>query len=470
MEEQKYKLVYNQIDFIIIAPKFRISFSYTDEKALSFVREYILRLLILCPCRPEEIAKYFAFTQYETENALNDLANKKWIEYLSDGNIGLTTAGRKLFKHNTLAPKLIDLRTKEINLYMELINENFIDKKHLSNNENAISLNISSEIFAFRSKYAERNFQQQFNELKDQGKLILYSDYGHLYKIDGVEVFNNKYFRFTQFFSLDKDTGNQLGRNDIHTLNHSEKIVHQVTNILEKYKHEYKNNVQDIISSMEKLNDIETLKIITPKFNFFMLEKINQKSPQDTYFVGQTYHQDDIQKLLKNSMDELKKNISQSPKILYWMGVENIYWGAQEKFSEQINLFYNNAFCNQNKKEYHLYNFRLYLPIKNSKYKNTKKNLLPSDKKQYKNNFYAFKGGFLNNNTEIIVFENQFAVVCYHAYLDSYDVPLPVGFITTRIEKVKHIFQLVQNYLKEPVVDKEESSPIKDFGKIFSNN
>ncbi|WMY91972.1 hypothetical protein [Snodgrassella communis] len=106
--------------------------------------------------------------------------------------------------------------------------------------------------------------------------------------------------------------------------------------------------------------------------------------------------------------------------------------------------------------------------MEKSKLKNTKRFWLSyNDNSNVKNSIYAFKGGFLNDNTEIIVLEDHFAVVCYHVQLDHYDVTLPIGFTTQQPEKVRQIFQLVQSYLNEPIFDKDESSTTKDFGKIF---
>ena len=70
---------YNQVDFVVKAPRFRIVFSYMDDKGVAFVREYLLRLLKLIPCKPEQIAQYFGFIQHETEVALSVLEHNKWI-------------------------------------------------------------------------------------------------------------------------------------------------------------------------------------------------------------------------------------------------------------------------------------------------------------------------------------------------------------------------------------------------------
>ena len=75
----KQKITYNQIDFVVKAPRFRIVFSYMSNKGVAFVREYLLRLLKVTPCKPAQIAQYFGFSQHETEVALADLEQHKWI-------------------------------------------------------------------------------------------------------------------------------------------------------------------------------------------------------------------------------------------------------------------------------------------------------------------------------------------------------------------------------------------------------
>ena len=48
---------YNQVDFVVKAPRFRIVFSYMDDKGVAFVREYLLRLLKLLKVRLKLLMK-----------------------------------------------------------------------------------------------------------------------------------------------------------------------------------------------------------------------------------------------------------------------------------------------------------------------------------------------------------------------------------------------------------------------------
>ena len=104
MSEQKTP--YNQIDFVVKAPRFHIVFSYMSDKGVAFVREYLLRLLKVTPCKPAQIAQYFGFNQYETEVALADLESNKWIIWQDNGLIALSAEGQRLFQDNQESPHI----------------------------------------------------------------------------------------------------------------------------------------------------------------------------------------------------------------------------------------------------------------------------------------------------------------------------------------------------------------------------
>ena len=76
MNNDKIIFTYNQVDFIIKAQRFGIYFSYSDGKGLSFIREYILRLLKLTYCQRKQISDYFQLSKKETEIILDDLLGR----------------------------------------------------------------------------------------------------------------------------------------------------------------------------------------------------------------------------------------------------------------------------------------------------------------------------------------------------------------------------------------------------------
>ena len=129
MSEQKTP--YNQIDFVVKAPRFHIVFSYMSDKGVAFVREYLLRLLKVTPCKPAQIAQYFGFNQYETEVALADLESNKWIIWQDNGLIALSAEGQRLFQDNQESPHIPTLKEFGGEYRMELLDSNFLKKKRL---------------------------------------------------------------------------------------------------------------------------------------------------------------------------------------------------------------------------------------------------------------------------------------------------------------------------------------------------
>ena len=118
---------YNQVDFVVKAPRFRIVFSYMDDIGVAFVREYLLRLLKLIPCKPEQIAQYFGFNQHETEVALTDLEHNKWITWQNDGLVTLSAEGLSLFQNSEQgSPKIPTLKDHGGEYRMELLDNNFL--------------------------------------------------------------------------------------------------------------------------------------------------------------------------------------------------------------------------------------------------------------------------------------------------------------------------------------------------------
>lgn len=125
----KQNITYNQIDFVVKAPRFRIVFSYMSDKGVAFVREYLLRLLKVTPCKPAQIAQYFGFNQYETEVALADLESNKWIIWQDNGLIALSADGQRLFQDIQDSPHIPTLKEYGGEYRMELLDSNFLKKK-----------------------------------------------------------------------------------------------------------------------------------------------------------------------------------------------------------------------------------------------------------------------------------------------------------------------------------------------------
>ena len=456
----KQNITYSQIDFVVKAPRFRIVFSYMSDKGVAFVREYLLRLLKVTPCKPAQIAQYFGFNQYETEVALADLESNKWIIWQDNGLIALSADGQRLFQDIQDSPHIPTLKEYGGEYRMELLDSNFLKKNDCyKNRQQAIELVVEPKVLSESSEIARKTFQNRFRQLMEDDIINLDEKDISLYKIDAIEPKGvPDYFRFTQQFELLPETGEAKERHDVPIVTHQENIQQAITAQLERFGHH--DNLRELRNSMAEISDDDTLKVLfggTLDFNEYL--KVYQKHEQQNglYFLGQIYHQETLFQQINKILDKLNKK---SSKKLYWLAPSDIYWGKQRKIHGKIR--------NLIDKQKNGYDFRLYLPLPSEQNRYEKQEWLNHFKYTSDKVLYGFCEGFLDGNTEILFLEDQFAVVCYHAKLSSYPVTLPIGFMTTNIRQVNHIISLAKNHLSSPLFPNKNEDEIgqKDFGLL----
>lgn len=462
----KQNITYNQIDFVIKTPRFRIVFSYMSDKGVAFVREYLLRLLKITSCKPAQIAQYFGFNQYETEVALADLEQHKWIIWQDNGLIALSAEGQRLFQDSQDSPHIPTLKECSGEYRMELLDSNFLKKNDCDNNsQQAIELVIEPKVLSESSEIARKTFQNRFRQLIEDEIVEVKNEVGEiekdisLYKIDVIEPKGAPdYFRFTQQFELLPETGQAKERNDVPIITHQENIQQAITAQLEQF--DSHDNLRQLRNSMAEIIDDNTLKVLfggTLDFNEFL--KVYQEHEQQNglYFLGQIYHQETLFEQINKILDNLNKK---SPKKLYWFAPSDIYWGKQNKIHDKIQ--------NLIDKQKNDYDFRLYLPLPSERNYHEKQEWLNQFRDISNEVLYGFHEGFLDGNTEILFLEDKFAVVCYHAKLSSYPVTLPIGFMTTDIKRVNHVIRLAKNYLNSALFPDRDEDAIrqKDFGLL----
>ena len=453
----KQNITYNQIDFVVKAPRFRIVFSYMSDKGVAFVREYLLRLLKVTPCKPAQIAQYFGFSQHETEVALADLEQHKWIIWQDNGLIALSAEGQRLFQDNQESPHIPALKECGGEYRMELLDSNFLKKNDCDKNrQQAIELVVEPRVLSESSEIARKTFQNRFQQLMEDDIIDLDEKDIFLYKIDAIEPKGAPdYFRFTQQFELLPETGQAKERNDVPIITHQENIQQAITEQLEQFDRH--DNLRELRNSMAEISDDDTLKVLfggTLDFNEFL--KVYQEHEQQNglYFLGQIYHQETLFEKINKILDKLNKK---SSKKLYWFAPSDIYWGKQQKIHDKIQ----NLVDKQEKG----YDFRLYLPLPSERNRRERQEWQNQFKNISDKVLYGFCEGFLDGNTEILFLEDKFAVVCYHTKLSAYPVTLPIGFMTTQKSTIKHIVELVEAYLSSAQFN-NESNKIKDFGLL----
>lgn len=457
------EISYNEIDFIIKTPRFRIVFSYMDDKDVTFVREYLLRLLKLAPCKPEQIACYFGFSQHETEVALGDLERNKWIIWQDDTTVALSAEGIQLFSSDNGSPQIPSLREYGGEYRMELLDNNFLLKKDCDyTRQQAIELSIDPKVLSESKEIAQKVFQNRFRQLQEDNIIELDEKDVALYKIDVIESKGAPiYFRFTQKFELLPENGDVKERHDVPNLTYQDTIQQAITQKIEQFNS--MDNSRELLQSMSVLDDTDTMKVLFGgRLDFAEFMKIWQKRDQQNgfYFLGQIYHQENVFKEINKILDGLDAEIGQSLQKLYWITPSDIYWGKQRKIHDKIQ----NLVDKQEKGYY----FRLYLPLSSECKKYEKQECYNQFRDISDKVLYGFREGLLSGNTEILFLKNKFATVCYHAKLPTYPVTLPIGFFTTQPDEVKRIGQLVETYLNVTIhSNRDEDRPRNnDFGLL----
>jgi len=456
----KQNITYNQIDFVVKTPRFRIVFSYMSDKGVAFVREYLLRLLKVTPCKPAQIAQYFGFNQYETEVALADLESNKWIIWQDNGLIALSVEGLSLFQDSQDSPHIPTLKECGGEYHMELLDSNFLKKNDCDKNrQQAIELVIEPKVLSESSEIARKTFQNRFRQLMEDDIINLDEKDISLYKIDAIEPKGApNYFRFTQQFELLPETGEAKERHDVPIITHQENIQQAITAQLKRFSHH--DNLCKLYNSMAEIGDDDTLKVLSGgKLELTEFLNVHQKYEQQNglYFLGQIYHQKNLFKEINQVLNKLDKKQS---KKLYWFAPSDIYWGKQRKVHEKIQDLID--------KQKNGYDFRLYLPLPSKRNRHEKQEWLSQFRDISNKVLYGFCEDFLDGNTEILFLEDKFAVVCYHAKLSAYPVTLPIGFMTTDIKRVNHVIRLAKNYLNSALFPDRDEDAIrqKDFGLL----
>lgn len=453
---------YNQIDFVVKAPRFRIVFSYMSDKGVAFVREYLLRLLKVTPCKPAQIAKYFGFNQHETEIALADLEHNKWITWRDDGLIELSAEGSRLFQNDGQdSPQIPTLKEFGGEYRMELLDNNFLQKEDCDKaRQQAIELEIESKVLSESNEIVRKTFQNRFRQLMEDDIINLSEKDIALYKIDAIEPKGSPdYFRFTQQFELLPETGESKERHDVSAIIYQENIQQAITEKLEQFSRG--DNLRELRQSMDEIGDDDTLKVLFGgRLDFVEFLKIRDKHEQQNslYFLGQIYHQKALFTQIQGILNKLD---NKQTKKLYWLAPSDIYWGKQRRIQDKIQ-----SLAGRQKEKN--YDFRLYLPLPSKRYNREKQEWLHQFRDVSEKVLYGFCEGFLDGNTEILFLEDKFAVVCYHAKLVGYPVTVPLGFMTTQTDKIRHIIKLTENYLNSTIFsdnDTDEKGQ-KDFGLL----
>jgi len=465
------KTPFHEIDFLLPVHRFNIAFSYVSKRGLPFIREFVLRLVHLSPMKPEFIASYLDLTPRELKEVLRELVDKDELTFLDDGSVGLTGLAKGYFSTEGESPQVTTAQQTETTFSFELSGFNCIGNKRTHDNWRAgITVPISSENKGLSDKYASKGFQAQFYRLIEEGYMphIVSQESDTLpsiYKMDSVTRIGQEPKRIPHTFYFD-DLGRLVEREELDSFANDEPVFDAITEAISQL--DQKNNLADIAQAMAEIGDNLTGEYITDSgIDTSNLNEVIRLSREQGKVIqpmlGAIYMDDNWQHIAKQAekaFNKLKSQHQDGVKELLWLAPSDSYWGKSEKYISAKSWLEENA-KTKGKKSKRLFTPKFYFPIARE---NDNRSI--SDWKNQLGNIsecYKYIEGFFNGTTEVLVLQDNFAVVCYHLSIPSIsNISIPLAFMTTDKHLVCVIDALVKEYLNGTV---GFDNPI-DLGKL----
>lgn len=450
--------IYHEIDFLLPAQRFNISFSYITQKGLPFVREFVLRLIHLAPMSMSQLATFFGFTRKEVQEAIDDLVERGELTLSENGRLTLTEKSSGYFTELGEVPRLSMVRDSTACLSFDLATFTCLGKDNSSEKWKAgLSIKVDDENASCSEMQVEKHFQRQFYEILQKGFLSGSltqdeKDSPTVYTVNSVNKLKQMPVRLPVQFEVDSD-GRSVEREDFEKLKSSDYVHGRISLELDRLGRP--SNFGEIAKAMLDIGDGETLKVFDSKGGSVSLQYFEDMAKLEansqtkrTTFLGPIYSSANWELLQKHlapiikARRENKTDVGQTPFL--WLAPSDPYWGKSSKLQVSVSDIFRKA----STKEKRLYSPTIYLPVSGKDDHNTARQLkwefdLNTDK------VHGVIEGFLGGNVEVIYFEGEFVVVVYHVSLpDSYPVSLPIGFISADKKVVSSVGLLVTTYLE----------------------
>jgi hypothetical protein len=449
-------LAFHEIDFIVPVHRFNIQYSYVTKERLSFIREFVLRIVQLSPLKPNQIATYLGLNKEELNEALSDLMSTGDLQISESGDILLTPQSEDYFEDLGKLPKTSSIMETSSILSFEIGGFNCLGSRRIRDNwKFGIALNVDNEIIANSANHAKTTFQRKFYQYYDKEWLKgVKSDSNEkptIYSFDSVNKLGQDSLRLTNLFKIDLE-GNPLERDDYESLENSNEVNKLVTKALSIEGS--RTNIPEVAEAMKSIGDNWTVQffnsssIDVPAFTAKRAEsEVNPKIPLP--LVGPAYSKENWRLILESikKANEVSKK-SNNPKVsrLTWIAPSDKYWGKSSRLTTVIDDLKNFAHT-RSKKPQKMYEAEIFLPVPDTNDKQAIRRWLNDFGKESA----LIKGlseGFLNGCVEVIFMEDQFVTVLYHlAKPDLLPVTMPVGFISKDKSIVRKIQSLANDYV-----------------------
>ncbi|WP_368869008.1 hypothetical protein [Proteus mirabilis] len=453
---EEIRLNYHEIDFIVPAQRFNFRFSYVTKQGLSFIREFVLRLVQLAPMKPSQIATYLGLNKLEVNEAISDLMDKGDLVFNEQGLVQLTQQSTSYFESIGKPPKTNSIQETGVALSFELCGFNCIGNKRSSGGwHTGIKLSVDNKKLSETEGLAKSNFQRNFYQLLDndylKGVRTEGSERPSIYTIDSVSKLTQDPMRLTTYFAIDQE-GKAIEREDFDNLDDSSEVHEAITIALNQSQKG--QNIQEIALAMKSFGDTWTKDIFNS--NSIDIAALGHRyaealldDKKEIPFVGPIYagnNWEHIRKILNSLSASFMKSKEKAVKQLTWIAPSDVFWGKSKKIEFCFNEIEQAQFT-QEKNPQRIYTPSIFLPLSDITDRRTIR-FWKNEFRKCSNNLHGLIEGFLGGSVEVIVLEKTFAVVCYHVSRpETHPVSIPVGFITTDLKLINTISDITQDYI-----------------------
>lgn len=450
------KFNYHEVDFIVPVHRFNFRFSYVTKQGLSFIREFVLRLVQLAPMKPSQVAIYIGLNKAEVNEAISDLMDKGDLRFNEFGQVDLTPQSEGYFDGLGKPPKTSSIQETGTALSFELCGFNCIGNKRSSGGwKQGIELKVDNKKLSRTETLAKSIFQKEFYQYLDKdflkGVRSENNDRPSIYTMDSVSKLSKDSLRLTCKFYVDAD-GRSIEREDFDELGDSAEVHELITKTLGQNKKA--SNIPDIAHAMKLIGDSWTKDIFNDNsidltsFAHCRAESLaDDKKPQ--IFVGSIYAEENwelISNKLKRALVNFDKAKDKTVKSLKWIAPSDSYWGKSSRLITSLDEIVSNQLT-KGENPQRIFQPAIYLPLSDAYDKN--------GQWLWKHNLghqspinYGLVEGFINGCVEVLFLENEFVVVCYHiSRPDFLPVTMPVGFISTDVKVISRVSELADEYI-----------------------
>ncbi|MFG0637828.1 hypothetical protein [Acinetobacter soli] len=449
---------YQEIDFLIPSQEFIVNFSYVSGKGLSFIREYVLRLLNIAPMTKMQIAVYFGLSDIEVTEAINDLIQQDFVKLNSDGRLGLTDLANKLFTDVASEVSLTTIEESTAKIKFDLATFSYFKGDQnggLNNWACGLKLNAPPEHLAYATEYVKTEFQDDFFQIAENNYLpnsvTKEKHRPHLYMINSVIPTFNSPLRIKVDFKIDQK-GDPILLEKFSNLSNSDQIHSLIAEHLSQMKRA--NNAKEIIEALERLGDRYTAQFLDEQCRIKSLVEVQDAIGGDivdgvnySLLLGPIYQEENWKVLEKEilmiSKNRKVANKSNNDLQLTWVAPSNPFWGMTSKIGVAFESL------QETFKENKGLVAKVFLPIGNQYDKSSAKAWL-NIFKPYAQLLNGLREGFCDGNVEILHIENEFVAISYHVnHSERLPVTMPIGFFTRDRNTVNHIGRILDQYLKD---------------------